>query len=108
MELIHIIAVIPIFTFEKVEKELQRIGVKGLTVTRVRGYGEHKDFIRDDWLCTHIRIEIFEQKARGDEIAAAIMETAHTGTSGDGIVCVLPVEKIYRIRTKSEVKVDEI
>jgi nitrogen regulatory protein PII len=36
------------------------------------------------------------------------MEVAHTGTHGDGIICILPVEKIFRIRTKSEVKPDEI
>jgi nitrogen regulatory protein P-II 1 len=108
MELKNVTAIIPTFAFETVEKQLQKMGVRGLTVTKVRGYGEHKDFIRDNWLCSHVRIEIFTEKNRADEIATAIMETAHTGTCGDGIVCILPVEKVFRIRTKSEAKPDEI
>jgi len=36
------------------------------------------------------------------------MEGAHTGGPGDGIICTLPVEKIYRIRTKSEAKTEDI
>jgi nitrogen regulatory protein P-II 1 len=92
----------------KVQKQLQKIGVKGVTVTQVRGYGEHKDFLREDWLHTHARIEIFAAKTKADLIAAVIVEAAHTGMPGNGIVCILPVEKVYRIRTKSEAKVDEI
>lgn len=53
-------------------------------------------------MVTHTRIEIFTKKAKVDEIVAAIMEIAHTSMPGDGIVDVIPVEKRYRIRTKSE------
>jgi nitrogen regulatory protein P-II 1 len=108
MELTNVIAIIPTETLGKVQKQLQKIGVKGVTVTQVRGYGEHKDLLREDWLHTHARIEIFAAKTKADLIAAVIMETACTGMPGNGIVCILPVEKIYRIRTKSEANPDEI
>ena len=90
------------------EKQLQKIGVKGLTITQVSGYGEYKDFLRENWLVPHARIEIFAPKTKADIIADVIMEAAHTGMAGNGIVSVLPVEKIYRIRTKSEAKAGEI
>jgi nitrogen regulatory protein P-II 1 len=108
MELRNVVAIIPAGMLGKVEKQLQKIGVKGVTVTQVRGYGEHKDLLREDWLVTHARIEIFAAKTKADLIASVIMETAYTGMPGNGIVCILPVEKIYRIRTRSEAKPDEI
>jgi len=56
---------------------------------------------------THTRIETFSENARVDEIVTAIMEIAHISMPGDGIVAVLPVEKLYRIRTKSEIMSDD-
>ncbi len=91
-----------------VEERLKEMDVKGLTITRVKGYGENKAILAQDWLGSHARIEIFAEKTKAEGIAAAILEVAHTGGPGDGIVCVLPVEKIFRIRTKSEARPDEI
>jgi len=108
MELKKIIAIIRSGLLKDVEKRLKKVGVSGLTVTRVKGYGEDKAIWAKDWLGEHARIEIFADKTKADAIAAAIMEVAHTGEHGDGIICILPVEKIFRIRTKSEVKPDEI
>ena len=108
MELKKIIAIIRSGLLRDVEERLKKIGVRGLTVTRVKGYGEDKAIWAQDWLGEHARIEIFADKTKADAVAAAIMEVAHTGTPGDGIICFLPVEKIFRIRTKSEVKPDEI
>jgi nitrogen regulatory protein P-II 1 len=108
MEFKKINAIIRSRLLEDVEERLKKIGVKGLTVTRVKGYGEAKSIWSQDWLGTHARIEIFAEKSKAELIAAAIFEAAHTGGPGDGIVCILPVEKIFRIRTKSEVKPGEI
>ncbi len=108
MELKKIIAIIRSGLLNDVEGRLKKIGVRGLTVTRVKGYGEDKAIWAQDWLGEHARIEIFTNETKADAIAAAIMEVAHTGAHGDGIVCIVPVEKIFRIRTKSELKPDEI
>jgi nitrogen regulatory protein P-II 1 len=88
---------------ENVERRLQKIHVRGVTVTRCKGYGEYETFVQRQWLVTHVRIEIFCASERADAIAKAIMEEAHTGAMGDGIVAVLPVEEIYRIRTKDKI-----
>ena len=50
----------------------------------------------------------FTEKTKAEKIAAAIIEVAHTGRPGDRIICILTVEKIFRIGTKSEIKLDEI
>lgn len=93
---------------EKVEAELQGLGVKGVSVTNVKACGEYADFYSRDRMVSHARIEIFTHEAKADAIAQAIIEAAHVGLEGDGIVAVLPVEKLYRIRTRSEVTGDNI
>jgi len=93
---------------EKVERGLQAVGVAGISVTKVKGYGEYADFYTKDWMVSHARIEIFTHESKVDAIVKSIMKTAHKGLEGDGIVAVLPVEKLYRIRTRSEVTADAI
>lgn len=89
---------------EKVERELQEIGVHGFSISKVKGYGEYANLYSDDWLVTHARIEIFTEESKADEIVKTIMEAAHVGMEGDGIVAVLPVEKLYRIRSLDKIK----
>ena len=52
-------------------------------------------------LVTHARIEIFIEESRVKSIVDTIMECAHTGRAGDGIIVVLPVEQVYKIRRKA-------
>ena len=108
MEYAKITAIIRTSKLEKVEKRLQEIGVKGVSISHVKGYGEYANFFSRDWMVTHIRIEIFSSVSRVEEIAQAIMETAHSGLAGDGIIVSIPVERIYRIRTKTEATAEEI
>ncbi len=93
---------------EAVEQRLTELGVRGISITRVKGYGEYADFFSRDWSVTHARIEVFNTASRAEKIAQAIMDAAHTGGAGDGIVTILPVDRIYRIRSKAEVEPEEI
>ncbi len=92
---------------EKVEQKLQEIGVQGVSITKVKGYGEYANFYSKNWMDSHARIEIFTLKEKTDTIAQTIMGAAHLGLAGDGIIAVLPVEKIYRIRTRAEITTNE-
>lgn len=108
MEFRKIDAIIKTFVLKDVEKRLREMGVNGITVTQVKGFGEERALLREDLLVSHSRIEIFTVKTKAEKIANAIMEVAYTGNPGDGIVCILPVEKVFRIRTKSESTLDEV
>lgn len=83
---------------EAVEQALRDAGVKGVTVTRVKGYGEYKDFFSRDAMTEHARLEIFTHRLRVDQIVDAVCRAASTGAKGDGLIAVLPVESVYRIR----------
>jgi nitrogen regulatory protein P-II 1 len=109
MELRKVTAIVRTRVLEDIEKRLRKMGIQGMSVFKVKGFGEDKYLLAERAVSTHahVKIEIFLEKTKAYEIAAAILETAHTGGPGDGIICVLPVEKIFRIRTKSEIKPDE-
>jgi len=106
MELKKITAIVRTGYLEPVEHALQAIEVAGITVTRVKGYGEHSNFFSSDWCCTHARIEIYTEQTRVQKIVSTIMDAARTGRPGDGIVAVLPVDQLYKIR-KGGTKITE-
>jgi nitrogen regulatory protein P-II 1 len=101
-------AIIRSEALEKVEQRLQELGVHGISVTRVTGYGEYANFYSADCMTAHARIEIFTSAQRAEIIAQAIMDAAHSGVAGDGIVAVLPVNQVYRIRHRAAVQPDEL
>ena len=108
MELRDVVAIIPTISLESVEKRLQEIGVRGITVIRAKGYGEHPNFFAPDWLRDQVKIEIFAERDRAEVIAAAILDAAHPGSSGGGVVAILPVEKVFSIRAHSEIIPNQI
>ena len=87
---------------EAVEACLKKHVVPGLSVTEVKGFGEYMDFFKPDLICLHIRVEVFVDVGRAESIAEAVMDAAHTGVEGDGIIAILPVESVYHIRTKEK------
>jgi nitrogen regulatory protein P-II 1 len=101
-----IIAIIRPFKLDEVKEALCDVGVEGMTVTEVKGFGRqngHTETYRGSEymvdLLPKVRIEI----ALADELAAravaAIVNSAQTGKIGDGKVFVLPVADVVRIRT---------
>ena len=107
MQFRKVTAIVQCSALEAVERSLQQADVKGVTVTRVKGYGEYADFFARDWMSEHVRLEIFTHRQRVDGILEAIFRAASTGTKGDGIVAVLPVESVFRIRDRAAADPDD-
>jgi len=99
-------AIIKPFKLEEVKDALSELGIEGMTVTEVKGFGRQKgntEIYRGseytvDFL-PKIKIEIDVADAALEGAVAAIVKTAKTGKIGDGKVFVLPVENAVRIRT---------
>ncbi len=102
MELKLVVAIIRTNALESVEEKLREMGVRGLTVSRAKGFGAHANLFSADWLVDQVKIELFLEQDRAESVAQAILNTAHSGSRGDGIVAILPVEKVYSVRTRSE------
>lgn len=101
-------AIIRSDALDKVERRLQEVGAPGISVTQVKGYGEYADHYSHDMLTTHTQIEIITAAKHAEAFAQAIMDGAHSGVAGDGIVAVMPVSKVYRIRHRAEVRPDDL
>jgi nitrogen regulatory protein P-II 1 len=108
MDLKAVIAIIRRDQLERVEKALREIGVRGINVSKVKGYGEYHNFFAADWMVESVRLEIFTRKDRVDAIMATILDTGHTGSPGDGVVVVYPIERFANIRLRSDVTPDNI
>jgi nitrogen regulatory protein P-II 1 len=99
-------AVIKPFKLEDVKSALAGLGVQGLTVTEVKGFGRqkgHTEIYRGseytvDFL-PKIKIELVVADAQAVPVVEAIVQAAKTGKIGDGKIFVSPVEKVIRIRT---------
>lgn len=99
-------AVIKPFKLDDVKESLNEIGIHGMTITEVKGYGRqkgHKEIYRGaeyvvDFV-PKIKIEIIVDKNRADEVVETICQSANTGKIGDGKIFIMPVEQVVRVRT---------
>ena len=99
-------AIIKPFKLEEVKNALASIGILGMTITEVRGFGRqkgHKEVYRGaeyvvDFL-PKIKIEIVLPEENVDEVIDIISNSARTEKIGDGKIFVMPVEETVRIRT---------
>jgi nitrogen regulatory protein PII len=80
--------------FEEICKVLEKSGIGGMTVTEARGFGHHRNGLKDK-----VKIEIYADEFQVDKVVEMIRRAAKTGTTGDGKVAIIPLDNIYRIRT---------
>jgi len=90
------------YKLKDVEKQLEKLGVERINISRVRGFGEYHNYFAPNWLDYETRVEVFTKREEAETIAQAIMAAAHTGHAGDGVVGVLPIDTLYLIRARSE------
>lgn len=100
-------AIIPSLTLVEVEKALMGLGVPGMSVSKVHGYGEYRNYYSNDTMSDCARIEIFTEAEKAKPIANEIASIVHQGLSTDGVIAILPVEEFMHIREFEEVTNDE-
>ena len=99
-------AVIKPFKLDEVREALSAIGVQGITVTEVKGFGRQKghtelyrgaEYVVD--FLPKIKIDVAVKTELLDQVIEAIEKAANTGKIGDGKICVFELEQVIRIRT---------
>ncbi len=99
-------AIIKPFKLDEVKEALHTIGIQGLTVTEVKGFGRQKghtelyrgaEYVVD--FLPKIKLEIVVSDEMVDKVLQAIVESANTGRIGDGKIFVLQMDEVIRIRT---------
>lgn len=99
-------AIIKPFKLDEVKDALNEIGVQGMTVTEVKGFGRQKGHVElyrgaeyDISFIPKIKLEIVVAEAMAEKVIASIIEKAKTGKIGDGKIFISSLEQIIRIRT---------
>ena len=99
-------AIIKPFKLDDVKEALNEIGIQGMTISEVKGYGRQKghteiyrgaEYVVD--FIPKIKIESVVEASRADEVVDKIKNSATTGKIGDGKIFVTPVETAIRVRT---------
>ncbi len=99
-------AIIKPFKLEEVKESLAAVGIQGLTVTEVKGFGRqkgHKELYRGAEYVVEflpkVKLEIVVDDGRVEQVVGAIVKAASTGRIGDGKIFVSSVDEAIRIRT---------
>jgi nitrogen regulatory protein PII len=99
-------AIIKPFKLDEVKDALNSLGVQGMTVTEVKGFGRQKGHVElyrgaeyDIAFIPKVKIEVVAADATADKVVSTIMEKAKTGKIGDGKIFITKIEDIIRIRT---------
>ena len=99
-------AIIKPFKLDQVKKALHELGVQGMTITEVKGYGRQKghtetyrgaEYVVD--FIPKIKVEVIVTADQAEEVVQCIREAANSGKIGDGKIFVIPVEEVLRVRT---------
>lgn len=99
-------AIIKPFKLDDVKEALNGIGIKGMTISEVKGYGRQKghteiyrgaEYVID--FQPKLKIEIIVPADQVDTVVDTIVESAKTGKIGDGKIFILPIESVIRVRT---------
>ena len=99
-------AIIKPFKLDEVKEALNSLGIKGMTVTEVKGYGRQKghteiyrgaEYVVD--FIPKVKMDVIVQDEQVDQVIDTILPVARTGKIGDGKIFVLPVERVIRVRT---------
>lgn len=102
-------AIIKPFKLDDVKDALTEIGIKGMTISEVKGYGRQKghteiyrgaEYVVD--FIPKVNIEIVVTADMVDQVVETIRAAANTGKIGDGKIFVIPIERIVRVRTGEE------
>jgi nitrogen regulatory protein PII len=99
-------AIVKPFKLEDIKSALSELGIQGMTVTEVRGFGRqkgHTEIYRGSEYTVDfvpkVKLEIVVDDEQVEQVVATISKTANTGKIGDGKIFVSPVEQAVRIRT---------
>ena len=94
----YVVAIVLPGLVPPLELKLQNLGVDGITLTRVKGFGEYKNFFSKDWLNEYTKVEILAEESKVD----ALLDTLQDLAIGAGIVAVVSVDRFLHLRTGTE------
>lgn len=103
MSIKRITAIVPTDILKTLEKHLRECGAPGVTVERVQGYGKHPNFFRRDLMHDNVRVVLYAQDEKVDEIVAAIAGCAQECGAQSGILAVERIDRLVNLTNGTEI-----
>jgi nitrogen regulatory protein P-II 1 len=92
-----VVAIVRTESLDDIVSSLEDIGIRGMTITEIKGIGEGVSLYKPYTI--HNRVELIVPDNKVDEVTRVIVRHGHTGTAGDGLIVVYPVDYMIKIRT---------
>jgi len=106
MSIKRITAILPIELMASIEEQLRSVGVPGVTVEKVHGYGEHPNYFRRDLMQNNVRLVLYTSDDRVDDILSAISECARDSGIRSGVIAVESIDRLVHLFGGAEVDPD--
>lgn len=108
MKIKRITTIIPVDFLDRLEKCLRTAGVPGMTLDNVKGFGEHANYFSSDLLRSNVRIDVYINAQRCDEVCELIVRFARESHATAGILAVEPVDRLIDLNTGQQVRADDL
>lgn len=103
----RISALIPSISLEGVQKVLMENGAPVVSISKIHGYDDYRNYFAKDAMSDCARVDIFVEENRVKTIINAVAKVTQQGMSTDGVIAVMPVDNFIRIRDYKEEDYDE-
>lgn len=97
-----ITAIVRTTSLQPIVKELEKEGIRGVTITEVKGTGQEVALFRPYTI--HNRIDIYVPDEKAEDVTKIILDHASTGLAGDGLLAIQPVNCVVKIRTGEKIE----
>lgn len=95
-------AIVRTTSLDRIVKSLEAVGIRHLTISEIKGIGEQVPLFTPYTI--HKMVQIIIPDERVNEVTGVILDSAHTGLAGDGLIAVVPVDYMMNIQTRERVE----
>lgn len=93
----YVVAIVRPELAAPLEAKLSAVGVGGISLTKVKGFGAYKNFFSRDWLSEYTKVEIFTEESKVDALLDILQESAEANV---GIVAIMPVDRFLHLHPR--------
>jgi nitrogen regulatory protein P-II 1 len=98
----YVVAIVRPELATALEEKLSAVGVGGITLSKVKGFGEYKNLFSRDWLREFTKVEIFTEESKVDALLDVLQESAEADVPGIGVVAVMAVDRFLHLHKRRQ------
>ena len=98
MNFCKVVAILNITDYGLISQTLQQLDIPGVTVSKVRGFGDYINQFNDFGFSDNMKVEIYTTTEQADRIAESLSSLANEMTAGGGVIAIEPVDRLFNVR----------